>query len=153
MPNFTIRRRKKPTPAPEPEPAPEPMEVEGDEKTSDEESEDTLMDRVIPEAQTPEQRSEPPTRPEYRPERRVQFEEPENVAQTRTPIAPRRQLPTPLSRANDPYLRKPTMPIPPRSRHRAKSRSKFRYTTHYGMDGDMLDTRAKASLLYQHCFA
>ena len=152
MPNFTIRRRKKAAPEPEPEPEPERDQPEEPQSSSEEESEDTLMDRVVPEAQRPVPQPQPQTQPQYRPQRRVQFQEPEKVAPTRPTYVPQRMQRPDLRRAADPYLRKPTMPVPPRSRHRQNERKKFRYSTHYGADGDVLDTQAKANLLYSHCF-
>ena len=152
MPNFTIRRRKKPAPEPVAQKEPEQAQPEESESSSEQESEETLMDRVIPEAQKPVPAPQPQTQPQYRPQRRVQFEQPEKVAR-RPPTYVQQQPHRPdLRRQADPYLRKPTMPIPPRSRHRQNERKKFRYSTHYGVGGDVLDTQAKASLLYHHCF-
>ena len=152
MPNFTIRRRKKTAPEPEPEKEPEPIQPEESESSSEAESEGTLMDRVIPEAQKPDPPPQPRRQPQYRPQRRDQFEEPEKVAQ-RPPTYVRQQPQrTDLRRQADPYLRKPTMPVPPRSRHKQNERKRFRYSTHYGANGDVLDTQAKAFLLLRHCF-
>ena len=152
MPNFTIRRRKKTAPEPKREPEPEPKEVEASENSSDVESEGTLMDRVVPEAQKPVPPPEPQRQPQYAPQRRVQFQEPERVARRPATYAPQRPHQADLRRQANPYLRKPTMPVPPRSRHRQNERKKMRYTTHYGPAGDVMDTQAKASLLYHHCF-
>jgi len=152
MPNFTIRRRKKTAPEPVAEKEPEPAQPEESESSSEPESEETLMDRVVPEAQKPVPVAQPQRQPQYPPQRRVHFEQPEKVARRPPTYVPQQPRQADLRRMANPYLRKPTMPVPPRSRSRQSKRMKFHYSTHYGVGGDVLDTQAKANLLYNHCF-
>jgi len=159
MPSFTVRRRK---PRPKTPPPEEPKEeVNMEEKESDEElmSEDSDTSEYLDEAfeamkmepKTPQRRKvhfEPPNAPKREPQRRFS-----TAFEPRRPVN-RQPLPAqnPQRRMNDPYTRKPTM-INEISRSRLKrGGGKLRYTSHYGLAGEHLDTRTKATLLYQHCF-
>ena len=152
MPNFTIRRRRKPQA--EPKQTPPPMEEEKvDESEMDASSdEDEYLDKAIADLrkttisdkdetmpQSParsEAHYSEPARNEYRPTRNDQYRP--HYAQPR--------------RMNDPYRRNPTMDYQkPTSKHR-RGGAKIRFKSHYGVDGEYLDTQTKAALLYTHCF-
>ena len=152
MPNFTIRRKKKKVVEPAPEILPEPAPTEVSESEDFDSAEDRYIDDVLDEAKEEIEPQRPVRQPRYEPQRRVHFQEPVNPA--RRPPMPVQQYrkPAPLSHLADPYRREPTMACAPRERPRGRGRQKFRYSTHYGIDGDVLDTRAKASMLYTHCF-
>ena len=159
MPSFTVRRRK---PRPKtPPPQQEEVNPNVEEKESDEEVLSELSDtsEYLDEAfedlkvnETPPQR------------RQVRFE-PHNANKNppqmrfQTAFAPQRpsytqSLPqqTAQRRINDPYTRKPTMRNEFSSRRQGQGGAKLRYTSHYGLAGEHLDTQTKANLLYRHCF-
>lgn len=152
MPNFTIRRKKKKVVEPAPEKQPEPDPPEESEESFDSVLEDRFVDDLLDEAKEEIEPPEPVRRPHYPPQRRVHFQEPVNpAARPPRPVQQYRQ-PVPLNQLADPYRRKPTMADPPRQRSRGRAREKFRYSTHYGMNGGVLDTHTKARMLYTHCF-
>ena len=152
MPNFTIRRRRKPQPEPEHSPAPEEEEKIDESEMDASSDEDEYLDKAIADLkkvsisdkeetipQSPaksEARYSERSRNEYRPTRNAHYQ-PQYVK-------PRRM--------NDPYTRNPTMDYEiPKSKHR-RGGTKIRFKSHYGVDGEYLDTQTKAALLYTHCF-
>ena len=152
MPNFTIRRRRKPQPEPEPSSPPEEEEKIDDTEMEASSDEDEYLDKAIADLkkvsfsdqdetmpQSParsEARSSEPSRNEYQPTRNEHY----------------RPQYTQQRRMNDPYRRNPTMDYQkPSSKHR-RGGTKIRFNSHYGLDGEYLDTRTKAALLYTHCF-
>lgn len=159
MPSFTVRRRK---PRPKTPPPEEPKEdVNMEEKESDEEvlsdlsdtSEylDEAFEAIKLEPKTPQRRKvhfEPPNAPKREPQRRFSSAFEPQRPYNRQPLPAR----TPPMRINDPYTRKPTMRNEfPRARQK-RGGGKLRYTSHYGLAGEHLDTQTKANLLYNHCF-
>lgn len=152
MPNFTIRRRRKPQA--EPKQTPPSMEEEKiDESEMDASSdEDKYLDKAIADlkkvsiSDKDETMPQSPARSEARyPERSRNEYRPTRNDQYRPHYAQPRRL-------NDPYRRNPTMDYQkPTSKHR-RSGAKIRFKSHYGVDGEYLDTQTKAALLYTHCF-
>ena len=159
MPSFTVRRRKPRPETPTPEKPKEDVNME--EKDSDEElvSEDSDTSEYLDEAfeamklepktpQTKKVRFEPPNAPKREPRRRFSTAFVPQRPYNRQPLPAQ----APQRRINDPYTRKPTMRNEfPRARQKGGG-GKLRYTSHYGLAGEHLDTRTKANLLYQHCF-
>lgn len=159
MPTFTVRRRKPKIVTPPPSEA-EP-EVNIEEKESDEdlisESSDTsdYLNEAFKAMEVDKKR--PLTK-------QVRFEDPKPTIkrppkQYVTHVAPERRenvqyLPprTPQTHLNDPFLRKPTMRNPYMRPPKDGGGAKFRYRSHYGLEGEHLDTRVKTNLLYHHCF-
>ena len=155
MPGFTIRRKKKAAPAP---PQPEKKRVveelseSMESATLSDNSEDTYIEERLNEARQ-QNRPQPPQRqPQYKQQRRVHFQEPPNPASQRTRFEPQPYYRRPQPQITDPYTRKPTMRVPPKSRAGRKSTRDFHYRSHYGPNGATLDTHTKARLLYTHCF-
>ena len=159
MPNFTVRRKKKPKAQFDLERPKTPAPIVPEEKESDEESMSTdssYIDEVVtelkntriaPKKEVPQYKpqSAPVSRPQYRklPKgAQTLYGETDNRPQYRAPV-----------KMNDPYLRKPTMEIRSRTSNHRRGGSKLRYSSHYGMAGDRLDTRTKSYMLYNHCFA
>jgi hypothetical protein len=152
MSRITIRRKKKKVVEPEPEKQPELAPAEVSESESFDSIEERYIDDVLDEAKEEICGPEPVSQPRYAPERRVHFREPAKPAQNHPRPVRQYPQPTPLAQLNDPYRRNHTMRQPPMARPKHRGREKFRYTTHYGMHGDVLDTQAKAGMLYKHCF-
>ena len=50
------------------------------------------------------------------------------------------------------YLGQPSMPVPPRAPRKLKGRAKMRFRSHYGLNGEYMDTQSKAHLLLHSCF-
>ena len=162
MPSFTVRRRK---PRPKtPPPQQEEVNPNVEEKESDEEELSELSDtsEYLDEAfedlklnethETPPQRRqvrfEPPNAPKREPHRQFSSAFVPQRPYNRQPLPAH----APQRRINDPYTRKPTMRNEfPRARQK-RGGGKLRYTSHYGLAGEHLDTRTKANLLYHHCF-
>ena len=156
MPGFKVRRKPKPVPIEKPAPEAEPMETEVD---SDNESmvddysgDEDYIDEVLTEVKELNINRPTKTQPRYRapaPDaqpKRVMFAD-----QQPKPVETRRyQMPPP--RMNDPYLGKPAMANPPRSRHDRRGRAKMSFGSHYGPNGDLMPTHTKAQMLYTHCF-
>ena len=159
MPSFTVRRRK---PRPKTPPPEEPEEeVTMEEKESDEEvlsdlsdtSEylDEAFEAIKLEPKTPQKRKihfEPPNAPKREPQRRFSSAFVPQRVQNRQPLPAR----APPMRINDPYTRKPTMGNEFSRARQKRGGGKLRYTSHYGLAGEHLDTRTKAKLLYNYCF-
>jgi len=152
MPGFSVRRKKKVLK----EPTPEPEAVEEDTEMADEDSydeeEDRYIDEVMKEAETQREAPKPVTRPQYQPQRRVQFQQPARVAQERPNVVHQYAQQRPRYPITDPYRRKPTMDVPPKAHNTSRGRARMRYGTHYGMTGGVLGTQDKARMLYTHCF-
>ena len=156
MPSFTVRKRNRKPVEPVVEPEPEVADEPETEPDYYDEEDEKLIEEYIREVQArkaAKEASNPVIEPQEAPQRRVQFAQPVETVQQR-PIPVRH-----IARArsvepiNDPYRRKPTMRVPPRARSRPRGKSKIRYSSHYGMGGDVLGTHDKARLLYGHCFA
>ena len=159
MPSFTVRRRKPRPKTPPPEEPKEDVDMEG--KESDEEVLSDLSDtsEYLDEAfeamklepktpQTKKVRFEPPNAPKKEPQPRFSSAFVPQRLPNRQPLPAQ----TPQYRINDPYTRKPTMRNEfPRARQK-RGGGKLRYSSHYGLAGEHLDTRTKANLLYNHCF-
>jgi hypothetical protein len=152
MSKFTIRRKKKKVVEPEPAKQPEPAPTEVSDSESFDSLEERYIDDALDEAKEEIEPQEPVRQPRYPPQRRVHFREP--VKPAARPPRPVQQYPqrTPLAQLADPYRRIHTMRQPPMARPKHRGRERFRYTTHYGMGGQLLDTQAKAGMLYTHCF-
>ena len=165
MPNFTIRRRKRPTqppPAPtKPEPPkPEPAEekVEEMEVSESSESEEQMIDQAFSQlrVEKPQHRPQIVRNVENRPQPVPQYQ-----PQPRIPATPVREEPkiNPYSKLfgappsiTDPYTRKPRMRQPVLRRRGKKSGVKLRFRSHYGANSEHYDTHTKSNLLYNHCF-
>ena len=165
MPNFTIRRRRRPTqppPAPtEPEPPkPEPLEEKVDEMEVSEssESEEKMIDQAFSQlrVEKPQHRPQIVRNVENRPQPVPQYQ-----PQPRIPATPVREEPkiNPYSklfgappRITDPYTRKPRMRQPVLRRRGKKCGVKLRFRSHYGANSEHYDTHTKSNLLYNHCF-
>ena len=158
MPNFTVRRKKKPkvhfdverpkTPAPN-----LPEEKESDEETMS--TDGSYIDEVVDEIKktTIATKTEAPQyKPQYTPVSRPQYKQLPKGAQTlygKTDNQPQYRRPVQM---NDPYRRKPTMEIHSRASNYRRGGSKLRYKSHYDIAGERMDTRTKAYMLYNHCF-
>ena len=165
MPNFTIRRRRRPTqppPAPtEPEPPkPEPVEEKVDEMEVSEssESEEKMIDQAFSQlrVEKPQHRPQIVRNVENRPQPVPQYQ-----PQPRIPATPVREEPkiNPYSklfgappRIADPYTRKPRMRQPVLRRRGKKCGVKLRFRSHYGANSEHYDTHTKSNMLYNHCF-
>ena len=155
MPRFKIRRKKPQSDAPE-----------QDQKKPEQETPlatDTQMDDALSESSEAlteymEQLNVEPlaqnarTEPQNPPKMEPQYRAPARVAPQRTRnahFAPQRyQQP----RMPDPNYRKPATLYTRRAGLRGSERRTPRFRSHYGLNGDALDTHTKARLLYQHCF-
>ena len=145
MPNFRIRRKKR-----EPEPVPQKQEDQSTEEPSvpmqedsvesemslEECFEDLNLKKRTEEYRPPPRRVVPRANYERHPPRPVQYPEP-------TTYAPRRYAP---------YPPRPSMRIPQRPPQKIGHRNKIVYSSHYGLNGEYLDTQTKASLLLRSCF-
>ena len=158
MPNFTVRRKKKPKVQFDLERPKTPAPIVPEEKESDEESmstDDSYIDEVVDEIKktTIATKTEAPQyKPQYTPVSRPQYEKLPKGNQTlynKTNNQPQYRRPVQM---NDPYRRKPTMEITSRTSKHRRGGSRLRYSSHYGMAGDRLDTRTKSYMLYNHCF-
>ena len=140
MPNFKIRRKKR-----DPEPEPVVTEVAEPAQPSAEED-DALIDECLGEIResTP-QYTPPPRQYQRKPHQRnpypVRFADP--------PVEPVEYYPpsayhTPERRQ---YIGQPSMRVPPNKPMPLQGRRKIRFRSHYGMDGDQLDTHTKSRLL------
>ena len=155
MPGFTIRRKKKAaavTPPPEKKKAVEELSESMESATLSDNSEDTYIDDRLTEARQQNQPHIPQRQPQYRQQRRVQFQQQPNPASQHTNVAPQQYYRRPQPQITDPYTRKATMRVPPNVRRGRKSTTGFHYRSHYGPNGAALDTHTKARLLYTHCF-
>ena len=159
MPSFTVRRRKQRPKTPPPQEEEETPNVE--EKESDEElvSEYSVTDEYIDEAfeelnlapKTPLRRGvrfEPPNAPKRQPHNRYPTTYVPHAPQNRQTLPQR----TPQMRMNSPYTRNATMQNKIMRPKQGRGGAKLRYSTHYGIAGEHLDTQTKANLLYTHCF-
>ena len=161
MPNFTIRRRRKKVEEAPPQVAPAEEKIDNTEEYMSESSDETAIDdamRDLKVAPAPRRENRPQyvqRRPQVVPKQeyyRPQYQNQANVV---------RQNPKPASyqypnqgrpHIPDQYQRKPTMQIAnPRSKTK-RGGAKLRFNSHYGADGEHLDTRIKSNLLYHHCF-
>ena len=137
---------------PEPEPVPEPAPAEVSESDDLNSDEERYIDDFMNEAKEEVCGPEPDSQPLYEPQRRVRFQEPAKAAQKWSRPVQQYARPTPVSHLADPYRRNHAMQQPPTARPKHRGRQKMRYSTHYGVGGGMLDTQAKAGMLYTHCF-
>ena len=168
MPNFTVKRRRRTNPTPQPKV--EPVEVE-DSKESDEmevdiasEDEQYIEDAIndlketnitsdhpITPQNTP-QNNISHSQPQYYQEHRPQYQKQTTYATPEQYIQPSLLKRSTQSRINDPYRRKPTMQRPYRGARSGRGGGRLRYRSHYGLEGEHLDTQTKSYLLYTHCF-
>lgn len=152
MPNFTIRRRRKPQPEPEPSPPPEEEEKIDDTEMDASSDEDEYLDRAIADLKKVSISDNVETMPHSPAKSEPRYSEPSRNEYRPTKNEQHRSQYTQRRRMNDPYRRNPTMDYQkPMSKHR-RGGSKIRFNSHYGLDGEYLDTRTKAALLYRHCF-
>lgn len=162
MPNFTIRRRKKPqATAPPPKPKEEEKVDEMEESYTDE-SEEEHIEKALGELKIQKHQKQPQknttksVRFQNEPQRPVarhpQYQNQTNfVPQTYSQTSNRQNV-WGRPRINDPYTRKPTMRLENSGRHRKRGGSKLRFRSHYGAGGEHLDTRTKSSMLLSYCF-
>lgn len=152
MPNFKVSRRKKPKVV-----APKPVVEEKIDETevTDSSSSDEYIDQAIQDVkrvtfeEKQKARSVPPKQPTIN---RPQFQNQPKPVQKPKFLEPKLHHRPQPRRMNDPYTRKPTMDFHnPYSKYR-RGGAKMRYSSHYGPNGEHLDTRTKAALLYSHCF-
>ena len=167
MPRFKIKRKKKvtfeePTKVEPMDTSVEPTEtkIDDSETTIDENGMETdasdSLESVTRSVQSMKVDSEPQsvaTKPQYQPQQ-PRYEQPSaNVARQdpyRYNNGPR---PSRNAYATNQLYRKPTMPNPHVRPKRRTSNRRLTFRSHYGPGGEHLDTRTKAQLLYQHCFA
>ena len=159
MPNFTIRRRKKPqATAPPPKPKEEEKVDEMEESYTDE-SEEEHIEKALGELKIQKQPQKTTTKsvrfqnePQRPVARHPQYQNQTNfVPQTYSQTSNRQNV-WGRPRINDPYTRKPTMRLENSGRHRKRGGSKLRFRSHYGAGGEHLDTRTKSSMLLSYCF-
>ena len=156
MPRFKITRRKPQSEAPEQvEKKPEqetPLTADAQMDDARSESSEALTEYmekldVAPQVQKPQTQPQRPARmapQKYAPARVA----PQPTRNAR--FAPQRyQQP----RMPDPVYRKPATLYTRRAGLRGSDRRQPRFRSHYGPNGDALDTHTKARLLYNHCFA
>lgn len=152
MPNFKVRRKSKP-PAPVVQKM-EEMQIasEGSDATSD--SSDSFSDTPSTmEVETKPQKQATQEYYEYQePERRTYQQQPPRPARRNaiygaTPMrGPYRASP------RNPYLGQPRSLNPPNNPRGKGGRRKMQFRSHYGPNGDYLDTHTKARLLLSSCF-
>ena len=165
MPNFTVKRRRRNKAPPQPEV--EPVEPEESKESDEIEVDVTSEDERYIEAAIHDlkQTQITPNPPHNTPQTEYYYSQPqsyentdphyENQTTVATPeqyIPPSLPTPAPQRRINDPYRRKPTMERPNRGARSGRGGGRLRYRSHYGLEGEHLDTQTKSYLLYTHCF-
>jgi hypothetical protein len=155
MPNFKIKRNRKPQKVA----TVEPTIMDCDEASEVEEDLDELMESCLKIADTPEepenvpQYQEPPQRrPQREPPKPFEYKIPTNPVRRNpniVPPDPRNNYRIPTRR---PMFRKPTMPTPRRAPRRGRQTGRMRFRSHFGPDADYLSTQQKARLLLSSCF-
>lgn len=165
MPNFKIRRRRKqvsqtPQTAPPPN-SPTEEKIDQMEEIISESEEERYIDNAMSDLKisklarqdpVPQKRVQFAKRPQYAPQTVPQYQKRASVAyQQAKPASYPNQYTTQQQLPNQ-YTRKPTMQIAnPRSKL-SRGGNKLRFNSHYGADGEHLDTRTKSIMLYNHCF-
>lgn len=152
MPNFKVRRKTKP-PASKPKQM-EDKHVEFEEPESVSDSSDSFSDTLSAmEVETEPQKQATQEYYEYQqPKRQTYQKQPPRPARRNaiygaTPMrGPYRTPP------RTQYVGQPRSLNPPNNPRRVNGRPKMQFTSHYGPNGDYLDTRTKARLLLSSCF-
>ena len=152
MPNFTIRRRKRAQPEPKEE-TPSDVEEKVDEtEMSDSSDEQAYLDKAIEDLKKVTINDNVETIPQSPTRSEAHSEKPPRLERGYTRNEQYRPQYRQPNRMNDPYRYNPTMDYQiPSSKHR-RGGTKMRFSSHYGLGGEHLDTRTKSALLYQHCF-
>jgi len=152
MPNFSIRRRKRAQPEPKEE-TPSDVEEKVDETEMSESSdEQAYLDKAIEDLKKVTINDKVETIPQSPARSEAHVENHPRLERGYTRNDQYRPQYRQPNRMNDPYRHKPTMDYQiPSSKYR-RGGSKIRFSSHYGLGGEHLDTRTKSALLYQHCF-
>jgi len=152
MPQFTIRRKRKPAPQ-----AAEPKPVEKEAKVDDEEidisSEDeSYVTEAMEQLKVQTKPQCQPRRVRFEPNQRPQFETCANTARqpARNPKFITRGVGQ-QPRYNPMYRKTPT-PFAQNQGMRGRAKPRIKFRSLYGPNGAAYDTRTQAGMLYHACF-